>query len=77
MSLVGKSGGKPNYGCPFCSARNPYKENGNLYTLGDLIELHQVRLYLDFLVDWIWFIFLVAWYYEIKYYIIKFVKKNK
>ena len=25
-----------------CSASTPYKENGTLYTLSDLLELHQV-----------------------------------
>ena len=30
MTLVGKSAGKPKFGCPFCSACTPYTENGNL-----------------------------------------------
>ena len=42
MILTGKSPGKPSHGCPFCSARTPYLENGDLYKLGDLISLHQV-----------------------------------
>ena len=42
IALVGKSQGKPKYGCPFCSAHTPYKEDGELYTLGDLMDLHQV-----------------------------------
>ena len=42
MLLVGKSSGKPKYGCPFCSASVPYLEDGQLYTLGDLLHLHQV-----------------------------------
>ena len=45
MTLVGKSGGKPKHGCPFCSASTPYSEKGHLYTLGDLLELHQVKHY--------------------------------
>lgn len=43
MILVGKSAGKPFHGCPFCSASTPYMENGQLYTLGDLLDLHQVQ----------------------------------
>ena len=39
---VGKSSGKPKFGCPFCSSCSPYLEEGELYTLGDLIQLHQV-----------------------------------
>ena len=42
LILIGKPGGKPAYGCPFCSARTPYKQGGKLYCLGDLLELHQV-----------------------------------
>ena len=48
MILVGKSAGKPFHGCPFCSASTPYMENGQLYTLGDLLDLHQVQKYLFF-----------------------------
>ena len=44
MILTGKSGGKPKYGCPFCSASTPYLANEELYCLGDLLELHKVKL---------------------------------
>ena len=40
MTLVGKSAGKPKFGCPFCSACTPYTENGNLYTMQDIVNLH-------------------------------------
>ena len=42
MICVGKSLGKPKYGCPMCSACDPYLTDGELYTLGDLFRLHQV-----------------------------------
>ena len=42
MILVGKSLGKPNFGCPFCSASTPYLTDGELYCLEDLLELHKV-----------------------------------
>ena len=42
MILVGKAAGKPKYGCPFCSASTPYTDNCDLYTLQDLLNLHQV-----------------------------------
>ena len=32
----------PKFGCHMCSASTPYKENGTLYMLSDLLELHQV-----------------------------------
>ena len=48
MTLVGKSSGKPKHGCPFCSAATPYLERGHLYTLGDLLDLHQVGGYIFF-----------------------------
>ena len=35
--------GKPKFGCPFCSACTPYLSDGDLYCLGDLIQLNQVR----------------------------------
>ena len=41
MILMGKSSGKPKFGCPFCSAAQPFKEKGQLYTLSRLVELHQ------------------------------------
>ena len=41
LILVGKPGGKPKFGCPFCSACTPYEKNGELYCLNDLLELHQ------------------------------------
>ena len=31
------------YGCPFCNASSPYLEAGDLYTLGDLLELNEVN----------------------------------
>ena len=40
MILVGKSGGKPKFGCPYCSACTPFDTNGVLYTIGRLIELN-------------------------------------
>ena len=41
LCLVGKSSsGK--FGCPFCSASSPYDEDGELYTLGTLLDLHKV-----------------------------------
>lgn len=43
MILVGKASGKPTYGCPFCSASSPSYLDGDLYCLGDLIELNKVR----------------------------------
>ena len=42
LILVGKSLGKPTFGCPFCSARIPFTEDGVLYTLADLLALHEV-----------------------------------
>ena len=42
MILVGKSLGSPKFGCPFCSACTPYLEDGELYTLADLLELNKV-----------------------------------
>jgi hypothetical protein len=45
MILTGKSGGKPTFGCPFCSASSPYMQDGELYTLGDLLELYKVVKY--------------------------------
>ena len=42
MILAGKSGGKPKYGCPFCSSCTPYEEDGELYCVQDLLELHRV-----------------------------------
>ena len=42
MICVGKSLGKPKHGCPLCSASVPYTQPGELYTLSDLIQLHQV-----------------------------------
>ena len=44
MILTGKSAGKPNFGCPFCSASSPYLLDGELYCLRDLLELHQVKI---------------------------------
>ena len=44
MILAGKSSGKPKYGCPFCSACTPYKTDGSLYTLANLLEHHQVNI---------------------------------
>ena len=41
MICVGKSSGKPKFGCPYCSACTPYLEEGILYTLEDIINLHQ------------------------------------
>ena len=41
MILVGKSAGKPKYGCPFCSSAQPFKEKGKLYTLSRLVELNE------------------------------------
>ena len=41
MILVGKSGGKPKFGCPFCSSAQPFKEQGILYTVARLVELHE------------------------------------
>ena len=41
MILVGKAGGKPTHGCPFCSVRSPYKSDGKLYCLADLWRLHE------------------------------------
>ena len=50
LILTGKSGGKPKFGCPFCSACTPYMQDGELYSLGDLLELHQVfHFFLTFL----------------------------
>jgi hypothetical protein len=40
LILLGKSEGKPKFGCPFCSASTPYLDDGVLYTLSDLISLH-------------------------------------
>ena len=42
MILAGKSGGKPKFGCPYCSSSTPYTTDGALYTLGQLLELHEV-----------------------------------
>ena len=42
MMLTGKSSGSPKHGCPFYSASTPYKKDGVLYTMGDLLDLHQV-----------------------------------
>lgn len=44
MTLEGKSSGNPKFGCFLCSASFPYLEDGKLYTLRDLLELHQVIL---------------------------------
>ena len=44
MILVGKLGGSPKLGCPFCSASTPYKTDGTLYTLQQLLDLHEVRI---------------------------------
>ena len=41
MLLTGKSFDKPKFGCPFCSACTPYLEDGELYYLKDLLELHK------------------------------------
>ena len=43
MMLTGKSSGSPKHGCPFCSASSPYVKDGVLYTMGDLLGLHQVK----------------------------------
>ena len=43
MILAGKSGGKPKFGCPYCSSSIPYTTDGALYTLGRLLELHEVN----------------------------------
>ena len=48
MILVGKSPGKPKFGCPMCSAFTPYTEDGTLYKLSDLLDLHEVLK--DFLI---------------------------
>ena len=40
MILVGKSGGRPKYGCPFCDACYPFEAEGELYCLNDLLELN-------------------------------------
>ena len=48
MILVGKSHGKPKFGCPMCSAFTPYIEDGTLYKLSDLLDLHEVLK--DFLI---------------------------
>ena len=40
MIMVGKSGGRPKFGCPFCSASVPYQSEGELYSLHDLMDLH-------------------------------------
>ena len=45
MILVGKSPGKPKFGCPMCSACTPYTDDGSLYTISDLLALHQVRFF--------------------------------
>ena len=42
MILVGKSLGKPTFGCPYCSACTPQFLDGELYSLGNLVELNQV-----------------------------------
>ena len=41
--LTGKSGGASKFGCPYCSASAPYQADGTLYTLGQLLELHEVN----------------------------------
>ena len=41
--LTGKSGGAIKFGCPYCSASAPYQADGTLYTLGQLLELHEVN----------------------------------
>ena len=42
LCLVGKSAsGK--FGCPMCSASSPYTEDGELYTLEELLVLHRVK----------------------------------
>ena len=42
LCLVGKApSGK--HGCPFCSASSPYTDDGELYTLGNLLDLHRVQ----------------------------------
>ena len=42
MCLVGKAGGQPSYGCPFCDMAKPYQDTEfNLLTLGKLTELHE------------------------------------
>lgn len=46
MILVGKSGGSPKHGCPFCSAGSPYHQNGNLYTIADLLQWNKVGVYI-------------------------------
>ena len=43
MILTGKSLGKPTFGCPFCSACTPDFSDGELYTLGDLVDLNKVN----------------------------------
>ena len=45
MILSGKSLGKPTFGCPFCSARIPFTLDGELYTLADLLALHEVIMF--------------------------------
>ena len=52
MIVCGKSLGKPTFGCPFCSASTPEFSDGELYTLGDLVELNQV---------WFHFFISAAW----------------
>ena len=41
MILVGKSGGRPKYGCPFCDASYPFMADGELYCLNDLLNHHK------------------------------------
>ena len=56
LILTGKSGGKPKFGCPFCSACTPYMQDGELYSLGDLLELHQVfHFFFDISIVWVLF----------------------
>ena len=38
MILVGKAGGKPTFGCPFCNSCKG--ADGELYCLGDLLQLY-------------------------------------
>ena len=42
MLLVGKSVGKPKFGCPYCSSLTSFTSEGSLYTLKDLQNHHQV-----------------------------------
>ena len=44
MILIGKSGGRPKFGCPFCDASYPFDKDGILYTLARLVELHEEYL---------------------------------